>query len=96
MLLDLSPAKKITRFATSAGSLWRGSQNHVLKRFYECASYYKADIVVRLTGDNALVDAGIIDSGIAYFKESQRDYIYYREGLPLGMAIEIFTYDALK
>ncbi len=76
--------------------LWRGSQNHVLKRFYECASYYKADIVVRLTGDNALVDAGIIDSGIAYFKESQRDYIYYREGLPLGMAIEIFTYDALK
>ena len=76
--------------------LWRGSQNHVLKRFYDCAAHYKADIVVRLTGDNALVDAGIIDRGIAYFKECQQDYIYYREGLPLGMAVEIFTYDALK
>ncbi len=76
--------------------LWRGSHDNVLKRFYDCATHYEADIVVRLTGDNALVDAGIIDGGIAYFKESQRDYIYYREGLPLGMAVEIFTYGALK
>lgn len=44
--------------------LWRGSQKHVLKRFYDCAAHYKADIVVRLTGDNALVDAGIIWNGL--------------------------------
>lgn len=75
---------------------WRGSQNNVLERFYGCATQYQADIVLRLTGDNALVDAGLIDMGITYFKEKEFDYICYREGLPLGMAVEIFTYDALK
>lgn len=77
-------------------SVWRGSQNNVLERFYDCATHYKADVVVRLTGDNALVDAGIIDMGISYFQENEYDYICYRQGLPLGMAAEIFTYDALK
>ncbi len=75
---------------------WRGSQNNVLERFYDCATKYQADIVLRLTGDNALVDAGLIDMGITYFRENNFDYVYYREGLPLGMAVEIFTYAALK
>ena len=76
--------------------IWRGSQDNVLERFYDCATFYKADILVRLTADNALVDAGIIDAGITYFQKHTYDYVYYREGLPIGMACEIFTYDALK
>ena len=68
----------------------------MLERFYDCATFYKADILVRLTADNALVDAGIIDAGITYFQKHTYDYVYYREGLPIGMACEIFTYDALK
>ena len=76
--------------------IWRGSEDNVLERFYECAKRYKADIIVRLTGDNALIDAGIIDEGISYFKNHAYDYVFYREGLPVGMAIEIFSYDALN
>lgn len=77
--------------------LYRGAQMNVLDRFYKCAAQYKADIIVRLTGDNALIDPGIIDLGIECFKRSPGvDYMYYREGLPLGMAVEIFTFQALK
>lgn len=87
----------VERMAKENGILcWRGSQDNVLERFYDCASHYQAEIVLRLTGDNALVDAGLIDMGITYFKENKFDYICYREGLPLGMAVEIFTYAALK
>lgn len=76
--------------------VYRGSQDNVLKRFYECASQYEPDIVVRLTGDNALIDPCIIDNAIEYFQRQKLDYLSYREGLPLGMSVEIFTYSALK
>lgn len=77
--------------------VYRGSQYNVLERFYKCAVQYKTDLVVRLTGDNALIDPHIIDLGIEYFiKETGTDYLYYREGLPLGMAVEIFTFQALE
>lgn len=76
--------------------IWRGSHNNVLERFFECASHCNADIIIRLTADNALIDSNIIDMGIEYFLKNDYDYIYYREGLPIGLAVEIFTYNALK
>lgn len=87
----------IAEFAQKNGFLYyRGSQNNVLERFYQCAQKNEADIIVRLTADNSLIDAHIIDRGIAYFKQNLYDYIYYTEGLPVGMAVEIFSYAALK
>lgn len=87
----------VKEFAESNNIMfWRGSQDNVLERFYESASYCHADIIVRLTGDNALIDSGIIDAGVTFFRENKYDYVYYREGLPLGVAVEIFTYDALE
>ncbi len=75
---------------------FRGSQENVLQRFVDCANKYKSDIIIRLTGDNALIDSEIIDSGIKEFQcEGKVDYLYYKEGLPIGMAIEIFKYSAL-
>lgn len=76
---------------------YRGSRENVLQRFYETATLYKADIIVRLTGDNALIDPQIIDAGVkSYLKYKNIDYLYYREGLPVGMAVEVFSYEALK
>lgn len=77
-------------------NVFRGSLNNVLQRFYLCATEERADIIVRLTGDNTLIDATVIDAAIDFFKKNEMDYIYYREGLPLGMAVEIFSYQALK
>lgn len=89
---------KIENFALEHGiPIFRGSQDNVLERFYQCASKNEADCIVRLTGDNALIDPQIIDKGIEYFeKDKALDYLAYRDGLPLGMSVEILTYDALK
>lgn len=86
----------IERFANKYNiSVYRGSQENVLQRFAECAKLYKADLIVRLTGDNTLVDSDIIDKGIETYQEEELDYLYYQEGLPIGMAVEIFRYEAL-
>ena len=77
-------------------SCFRGSQDNVLERFAKCAEIYNPDIIVRLTADNALIDADIIDKGIEEFLKENNDYIYYKKGLPLGMAVEIFNYCSLK
>ena len=78
-------------------NVYRGNQTNVLERFYKCAKQYNPDIIVRLTGDNALIDPHIADQGIEYFiSKKGLDYVYYREGLPLGMAVEIFSSQALE
>lgn len=89
---------EIAAFAVQNGiAVFRGSEENVLERFYFAARQEGADVLVRLTGDNVLVCAEIIDAGIVYFqKQADLDYLYYREGLPLGMAVEILTCRALE
>ena len=53
---------------------FRGSETDVLDRFYNCAKSSGADLIVRLTGDNPLLDPTIIDEIIAISKESDCDY----------------------
>ncbi len=75
---------------------FRGSLNNVLERFFCCATKEKADVIVRLTGDNALVDSGLIDKAIEIFNSNSLDYLSYCKELPLGMSTEVFSYTALE
>ena len=77
-------------------SCFRGSLDNVLERFYLCAKEHNADIVVRFTGDNALVDTGMIDEAMQVFTDEKVDYIAYKESFPIGMCIEAFTFAALE
>lgn len=77
-------------------NVYRGDLNNVLKRYYDCATREKADIIIRLTGDNALIDAEIIDASVEVFEKQDVDYLRYCEELPIGMHIEVFSYQALK
>lgn len=72
-----------------------GSEENVLERFYKCAEKYNADIVIRVTCDNPLVDYEAIDLLIDELEHSHLDYIT-TEGLPLGCSTEVFTFQALE
>ena len=75
---------------------FRGDLENVLKRFYECAMEYKAQVIVRLTADNALIDPIIIDEAVEIFLREQVDYLYYKASLPLGMCVEVIGFEALE
>ena len=89
MIEDFCKQRKISYF--------RGSQENVLERYYQCAKQYQGDIIIRLTADNVFVDSVIIEEAIQYFQSKEGlDYLYYREGLPLGLAVEVFSMEALE
>ncbi|CAM8362087.1 HemL Glutamate-1-semialdehyde aminotransferase [Candidatus Methylopumilus universalis] len=74
-----------------------GSENDVLDRYLQTAKKYKADVIVRITGDCPLTDAGLVDGLIKHFKTGRLDYLCnnYPPSFPDGLDIEIFTFKAL-
>ena len=79
-------------------SVFRGSENDVLNRYYEAAIFYKADVVVWITGDCPLIDP--IESGIVVKKllNGGADYVsnVLHPKLPDGLDTEAFTIVTLK
>ena len=74
----------------------RGSEENVLQRFLDAANLYPSDYIVRLTGDNPLVDASVVDEAIMFMKKNPSvDYVY-TSGLPLGLGVEVVKVNALK
>jgi len=78
-------------------AVYRGSEQDVLDRYYQAACIYKADVIVRITGDCPLVDPEIVDTVITAFKESKVDYAsnIYPPTYPDGLDVEVFTFSAL-
>lgn len=82
--------------AKKMGIKWfRGSEDDVLDRFIKAAERERADVVVRVTGDNPLVDAGYIDKMLEEHVKSGADYTNV-VGLPAGTKPEIMSLSALK
>jgi spore coat polysaccharide biosynthesis protein SpsF len=83
-------------------SCFRGSEDNVLERFYLAAKSCNATAVLRLTGDNPLVDSQIIDETISFFRSIPYRYVTTTElpegkrTLPIGLGCEIFTFDLLE
>ncbi|HKO80321.1 MAG TPA: hypothetical protein VJU78_08005 [Chitinophagaceae bacterium] len=73
---------------------FRGSEDDVLSRFIAVAKGNSFDHIVRFTGDNPIVDTGLLMSAIRNHSESGADYTK-TTGLPLGMNFEIMTTTAL-
>ena len=65
----------------SKQKIFYGSENDLLDRYYKAAKYYKANTIVRVTGDCPLVDPKIVDEKILKFKKNKVDFACNNEAL---------------
>lgn len=75
---------------------FRGSEQDVLARYYECAHQRALGQVVRLTGDNPFTDVDELDRLIALHIAGDYDYSESFGQLPVGVGAEVFTFAALE
>ncbi len=76
---------------------YRGSEDDVLDRFYKTALDFKAEIIIRLTGDCPLVDPIEIDKLISIFiAKGNMDYMNTGHTYPEGADAEILSFSALE
>jgi len=77
---------------------YKGDENDVLGRYYKAALKYKADVIVRITGDCPLIDPDVIDSVIKKYESNFFDYVsnINPPTFPDGLDVEVFSFSALK
>ncbi len=75
-----------------------GSEDNVLERYYECAKFYHADIIVRITADDPFKDPFVINESIDILINEQYDYVSNTilPTFPEGVDVEVFTFNALE
>jgi|SRR3989344_5055916 len=79
-------------------NFFRGSEDDVLDRVLKAAKFFGVDIIVRLTGDNPLVDPEIIDSIINFYLNNSYDYVcnFLPRTFPQGSEIQVFSVEVLN
>ncbi len=84
--------------AVESWSCHSGSEDDVLDRFYQAATWLKADVIVRITGDCPLVSASEIDAVIQFRQLYKYQYAAncFPPTLCDGLDCEAFTFNALE
>ncbi len=87
-------------------NVFRGDSNNLVDRYYNCAKENNVDMIVRITGDNPVVDPSILDLLIEEHISKKGDYTSTRHwdkgnnkltGLyPAGLSVDIFNFNSLK
>lgn len=73
---------------------FEGEEIDVLDRYYQCAKFYNADIIIRITSDCPLVNKDLINTVIHEFYNHSFPYLVLA---PVsGLDVEIFNYEILK
>jgi spore coat polysaccharide biosynthesis protein SpsF len=77
---------------------FRGSEDDVLDRYYQCAACIGANNIARITADCPLIDPQVVDATIELFEKSQVMYASNIEPatFPDGLDVEVFSYEALE
>jgi spore coat polysaccharide biosynthesis protein SpsF (cytidylyltransferase family) len=78
-------------------SVYCGSENDVLDRYYQAARLFGADHAVRITADCPLMDPKIIDKIIKLHLQKKADYTTncLKVTYPDGEDVEVFTFKTL-
>lgn len=77
---------------------FRGSEENVLERFFECAKQEGFDVIVRVTADCPLIDPATVDLAVKSFMEKGVDYLgnAHLRTFPRGLDVEVFSFEALE
>lgn len=97
----------VVAFCKDAGiGCFAGSETDVLDRFYQTATRFRADPVLRITGDCPLADPGVIEQVLAMYATGAYDHVGVATGagalhetqgrFPDGLDAECFSYAALE
>lgn len=93
----LSKDDQIVAYAKKKNvNYFRGSENDVLNRYYECSKKYKLKNVVRLTSDNPFMDTFFLEILVNTHLKNKNDYTSSKVNLPTGIGAEMMTYESLK
>jgi spore coat polysaccharide biosynthesis protein SpsF len=94
---------QIEEFCNSNGVFcFRGHPFDVLDRYYQAASKFQADIIVRITADCPMMDPTLIDSLLQSFLDTGVDFGAnrlpppWKRTYPIGLDIEIARFEALE
>jgi len=96
---DENNDNSVCDLAESIGiDFFRGSLHDVLKRYYDCATKFNADLIVRITADNPLIDPELVDNVINTCKKFECDYAsnMIQQSFPSGYLVEVLTYSTLQ
>lgn len=79
-------------------SIFRGSENNVLERYYEAAKKFNVDVVVRITADDPFKDYRLVDEAINVLIENEFDFVCNNNpvSFPEGLDVEVLTFNALE
>jgi spore coat polysaccharide biosynthesis protein SpsF len=75
---------------------YRGSEEDVLSRYYECALLYRPDYIIRVTSDCPFVDYQLAGEVVESMKSNAADIAILQGNLPRGLAVEMVSFTALE
>lgn len=75
---------------------FRGSENDVLNRYYQCAKKYQPEIIVRVTSDCPLLEPKLIDYWVSNLEKDKCEFVEEQEGLFIGHGTDVFSMAALE
>lgn len=74
---------------------YRGSDQNVLKRFYDSSQEKNNDILIRITGDCPFIDSLVIEDCLKEFSSKKLDYLRTSLDFPDGLDVEVFSKKSL-
>ena len=76
---------------------FRGDEDDVLNRFLQASQWAKADAVVRITGDDVLIDPNVIDYVLERYLSQDCDCAtsFTTHSFPRGFVLSVFSHDSL-
>jgi spore coat polysaccharide biosynthesis protein SpsF (cytidylyltransferase family) len=102
VILATTREKKDDELAASVKGIevFRGDEDDVLDRYYNCAKEHGLDVIARVTGDCPLIDYRIVDRVIEKYLELDDDMAFVAniltETFPDGMDVDLFSFKALE